>query len=491
MIAPALIDPSRLEIKLGRFSTAPASALSDGTLLGRAQEYRRQSSAQLYPLARADIAKRLPAAKFHVSRKIDGQFDMLVYRQGQVLSVNPGGTVRVGLPCHEEAKQRLAAAGVQEALLAVEIYLETGDRRSRVHDITSVVRQPQTPEHLQRIRCAVFDVISVNGQPVTGPFEPTWELIQTWFGGGTLVHPVEAEMVADARGVEGLFQKWVETEGAEGIVVRNDSVGMFKVKPLHTLDAVVVGFTEGTDERQGLLHDILVALMRNDGSFHVLCRVGGGFAEEDRRQLLSDMKDMVVESDYAEVNSDHVAYMMVRPEWVIELSCLDLVAQTTRGGPINRMVLNWDRSGARYEAVRRLPLCSVISPQFLRRREDKSARPQDTRLAQVAKTVEVPLAEADVRELTLAKSQVLKREVYTKSLKGATMVRKFVLWKTNKEAESEDYPAFVVHMTDFSPNRKAPLQRDVRVSNSAEQIEELWRQLKEDNIKKGWQAHNA
>ena len=33
------------------------------------------------------------------------------------------------------------------------------------------------------------------------------------------------------------------------------------------------------------------------------------------------------------------------------------------------------------------------------------------------------------------------------------MVRKFVLWKTNKE-QSEDYPAFVVHFTDFSPNRK-------------------------------------
>jgi hypothetical protein len=91
--------------------------------------------------------------------------------------------------------------------------------------------------------------------------------------------------------------------------------------------------------------------------------------------------------------------------------------------------------------------------------------------------------------LTLARSQVVQREVYTKILKGATMVRKFVMWKTNKEAESEDYPAYVVHMTDFSPNRKTPLQREVRVSNSQHQIEELWKSLIAENVKKGWTPH--
>ena len=57
---------------------------------------------------------------------------------------------------------------------------------------------------------------------------------------------------------------------------------------------------------------------------------------------------------------------------------------------------------------------------------------------------------------------------------------------TNKERESEDYPAFVIHYTDFSPNRKEPLQRDIRVSNSQPQIEAMWVGLKEANIKKGW-----
>jgi ATP-dependent DNA ligase len=134
---------------------------------------------------------------------------------------------------------------------------------------------------------------------------------------------------------------------------------------------VVIGFTESTHDRQGMLHDLLLGVVRSDGSAQVLCRVGGGFTDENRREMLSDLQDMVVDSEYAEVNSDHVAYQMVKPKWVVEISCLDLISQNTRGGPVNRMVLNWNSKDERYEVVRRLPLVSVISPQFIRVRDDK------------------------------------------------------------------------------------------------------------------------
>jgi len=48
------------------------------------------------------------------------------------------------------------------------------------------------------------------------------------------------------------------------------------------------------------------------------------------------------------------------PGTVIEISCLDMVAERARGGPVNRMVLEWD--GKKYKALSRLPLVSVISP---------------------------------------------------------------------------------------------------------------------------------
>ena len=486
-----LLDKSRVKIKLAEYGVAPATALRDPGLLPRVQEYRRQTSARMVPLGRDDIAQQIPEAEFHVSRKVDGEFTGLVYRDGEVLTLNPGGTVRLGLPFHAEAAQRLAADNVNEALVAGELYVHCEDRRPRVHDVSRVARQPESATDLQRLRFAVFDIMSIDGQPC-GPFEATWQTIERIFSDGERIHPVEAKKLSSATEVETLFGQWVENEGAEGLVVRSDAAGLFKIKPRHTLDVVVIGFTESQAERQGMLHDLLLGIVRQDGTIQVLSRVGGGFSEEDRRTMLSDLKDMAVESEYAEVNADHVAYQMVRPEWVVEISCLDLISQTTRGGPVNRMVLDWrDGESPGYHVVRRLPLAAVISPQFVRKRDDKSPCPDDIRIQQVSERVEVDMADRDARQMTLPASEVLRREVYTKLLKGETMVRKFVMWKSNKESTSDEYPAYVLHYTDFSPNRKDALQREVRVSSSLGQIEVLWDELKSSNIKKGWELYSS
>ena len=82
-------------------------------------------------------------------------------------------------------------------------------------------------------------------------------------------------------------------------------------------------------------------------------------------------------------------------------------------------------------------------------------------------------------------SKVISREVYVKESKGTNMVRKFVIWKTNKEATGE-YPAYVYHYTDFSPGRKEMLKKEIKVSNSKKQIEEIFAAELAENVKKGW-----
>lgn len=492
MIKLKLIDKARMELKLGSYSVGTATMLADPGILPQVQDYRRRLSAQMIPLDRPGIRERIPAATYHVSRKVDGEFTVLVCRDGEVFTINPGGTVRMGMPLQEEVRKQLLAAGHSEAMIVGELYVENTERRPRVHDVVSVARQPQSMADLERLRFAIFDLISLDGIPSSEHFPETWTTIQKLFGDGTLAQPVEAKFLKDPSEVDQQFEEWVEQQGAEGLVVRSDEAGMFKVKPRHTLDAVVVGFTESTDERQGMLHDLLLAVMRPDGTFHILSRVGGGFSDDLRRQLLSDLKDKIVESEYAEVNSDHVAYQMVRPRLVIEISCLDVISQNTRGGSINRMVLDYesgDKPG--YRVVRRLPLATIISPQFIRVREDKQAHPADVRIAQVSHHVEVAQIDVDAREFAFPKSSVLRREIFTKQLKGETMVRKFVLLKSNKETISDEYPAYVVHYTDFSPNRKDALAREVLISNSVEQIESLYASLKEENVKKGWTLHSG
>jgi len=485
-----LLEAGLIGIKLGSYGVGAGTSIKDPKIVPAVQNYKRQIASRMFPLGRHDIDRKVADAEYFVSRKIDGEFTVCVYSDGQLYSVNPGGTVRVGMPWQQEALEILEAANVSSAIIAGELHKDIEEeRRCRVHDVVSSARQPKSEDDLQRLHFAVFDLIEVDGEKVDQPYAQTWDKIEKLFSKGNRVMPVETVKVKGRKAVKQKFDEWVDNEKAEGIVVRSDVAGNFKIKPLHTLDALVIGFTESTDDREGMMHDLLLGVVREDGAIQVMCRVGGGFSDEVRREMLSDLKDMIVESEYAEVNSDHVAYQMVRPEWVIEINCLDIISQNTRGGPINRMVVNWNRETDAYEVVRRLPLVSVISPQFVRLREDKSFNREDVRISQITNVVPVQKVEVNATELKLATSSMMKREVYTKTLKGKLMVRKFLMWKTNKESEGAEYPAYVAHFTDYSPGRKYPLDREVRISNSEEQINELFEELKKDNIKKGWAPH--
>jgi hypothetical protein len=481
----SLINRGRMEIKLGEYAVGAATVLADPTLVARIQDYRRHVATRMVPLEPEQILKRCPAADYLVSRKVDGEFNALVYADGMALLANPGGTVRIGLPLIKEAADRLKTAGVQRAMIAGELYYaDAAGKRPRVHDVSRVARQPASQAELDGLRFAAFDIVELDGKPNADPYAKVLGRLNDLFCKGKHCGVVETVPVKDGPAIADLHQKWVAA-GAEGAVVRSDTVGMFKVKTRHTLDAVVIGFTEGTDDRAGMVHDLLLAVMRADGNLHVLGRVGGGFSTQDRRDFLSDLKDRVVESDYVEVN-DQIAYRMVRPELVIEVSVLEMIPQTTRGVPIKTMVVHWNRERRRYEVVRRLPLVSLTSPQFVRRREDKTVNPADIRIQQVSDLVEVPFVDRDTRQLERPRSTILKREVRTKEMKGAVMVRKLVMWQTNKEADGDDYPAYVIHYTDYSPNRKTPLEREIRVSSSPDQIKDLWEELATEGFTKGW-----
>jgi hypothetical protein len=160
-----LLDRQRFEIKLGDYGVGTAQALNDQNILARTQDYRRQTGSRMMPLGKSDIREKVPAADYHASRKVDGEFAVLVLRDGELFSINPGGTVRIGLPWQAEAILALKKAGIQEAMIAGELYVHNTERRPRVHDVATVARQPQSLDDIGKLRFAVFDVISIDSQP--------------------------------------------------------------------------------------------------------------------------------------------------------------------------------------------------------------------------------------------------------------------------------------------------------------------------------------
>lgn len=487
-----LLDPQTLRTLHGAYATASADGLRNPEWLRQARWRRRQLGESMRAFDIDTARQRLPAAEDYViSRKIDGEFTCLLYSQGVCLTLNPGGTVRVGAPFHQEAAEVLAAAGVKEAFLGGELYVRRSDgQRPRVHDVTRVARKPTSDAEVASLCFAVFDIYRLDGDDYSARHGEALQLAGRLFEKGERVHVVEST-TGEREAVFAHYRKWVEKEGGEGVVVRSISAGLFKIKPRHSLDLAVVGFSEGIDDRAGLLHSLLVAVPIDEDSFQLVGRVGGGFTEEVRASLLQQLAERAVESDYVEVNSDQVGYRMVEPGLVAELSCLDVVSRTSQGSSIDRMVLDWHVGQRRWEGVRRLPLCSLISPQFVRLRDDKQANPEHVRLSQLSDIADIPEMERGVAEIRLPESTILERAVAVKVLKGATMVRKLLLWKSNKEEQSRDHHAYVLHLTDYSPNRESPLNHEIRVSSSEKQIRQMLAAWKEQVFVGGWKVVGA
>jgi len=451
-----------------------------------AKNYKRKVAGTFMLVDGAKITDKISGEDFCVTRKYDGTMQVLFYENNDACAVSSNGIIRRGLPCIEEFRELAKKAGFKSLTVAAELYAvisETG--RERVGDVSSA--QADKSQH-DKLKLAVFDILDIDGEPfAAGHFKEKLSKIKAIFS-GNLVHPVMAKSASSRQEVVAIFDEWVKDKGFEGIVLHSELPIIYKIKPRHTVDAVIIGYTVGEDEEENSIRDILVAVMREDGLLQQFAATGGGFKDEERASLYNKLSSMGVESTYIETDSRNVAFHMVKPEIVVELSLIDFVSENSSGEAKMNMLLSYDEEHG-YSSLGQTPGVAAHSLVFSRFRDDKTCNTADIRLSQITDLCEFSEVKA-IALTNLPKSKIIERRVFTKGEGEKLMVQKFIVWKTNKE-ENPLFPAYVLHYTDFSVSRKEQLKRDIRVSNNQGQIMSLLDQFLEENIKKGWAEFNA
>ncbi|MCP4346037.1 MAG: hypothetical protein GY795_10990 [Desulfobacterales bacterium] len=448
-------------------------------------EYKKKLARSFYSINSEEISSRISGKNFYASKKIDGHLQLLIFNGEQIFIIGRSGTVRTGLPCLEEAKSVLAEKKISSIIAGAELYMQKQGERARVYDVISALSDEQL---ISTLGIAIFDIIEINGQSMkTAGYDSVFKKLSEIFPKTGKVHVVETEIVKSKTGVQGLSDKWIDEEGAEGLVVRGDMPFMYKIKPKHTFDAIIVGYVEGINERKKKVKTLLFAFMREPGIYHVVGKVGNNLSEKERKEYFKMLSEKHIDSTYIETDNDGVAFRMVHPEIVIEVGCNDIMTENTYGKPLMNNVIKFDEN--RYSLYNTTPGLRFIHPMVERIREDKSNTLEDIRFSQLTDLVFLP--EKDLSPDDLPESSMLFREVYKKTAKDKIMVQKFVVWKTNKETVNPKYPGYVMHYTNFSSSRKEPLQKDIRISNSETQIMELTQQFIKNNIKKGWELEKS
>jgi ATP-dependent DNA ligase len=446
-----------------------------------AHRYKRAVASRYRALGPADLAE-LPSGKLWVSPKIDGELWVAVLDGGSATLTNPSGRMLEGAPvCADLADVAKRVKG--RTVLVGELFAAGGKPRPRVGDVTSVLADGG--KALDRLGWQCFDALEVDGTAAPASYGERIASIQALLEGGKRAVAIKTVETSDRAEVQARWDEWGASGKAEGIVVRSEDGRVFKVKPTFTVDAVVLGFTTRS-EAQDEARSLLLGLVRSDGAFQLVGGAANLGSDEQRRALLKLLAPYEAESKFRHTSGDGALYRWVKPEVVVEIACTDVQTEDAEGHPVERWTLRYDAAGG-WNALCALPGASLLHPTVVRVRADKKADGVDARISQVTERCALADLDRPAKPVELPTSQLVRRDVWTKVTKGKTAVRKILVWKTNKETAVEGWPSFVVHFTDYSPDRKTPLERTVKTATSEASARELADALVDENIKKGWE----
>lgn len=460
-------------------TVAVGQALFDTELLAAARNYKKFTSSRYRLMSEGDI-NSIESKKLYASLKLDGQLHFLFKKGKECFLYNCKGRVITGLLCLDEAASILAQ--YDSVLLAGELYLQRPDERARVFAVSAALGQGAVG--VDELAFAAFDVLALDGETYQKTTAERNEKLASMLPAEGKLHHINARRV-DLIELARLYNTWVVEGGEEGIVcIDEEQHSVYKIKPRHNVDAVILGFTELSDTPDSL-RVLLTGLMRPDGSFQVFAKVGTGFDDAQRREICRILKPLAVASSFNVTDSKHALFTMVKPHIVIEMAFHDLIYEDNQGRPQLKPVLLFDEAKGFSPQVPEA-FVSVLGPVFKRIRDDKHVNPVDLRLTQLSDWVDLDNLEQKARKIDLVKSTLLRRDVYTKTVKGLVSVRKFICWKTNKEELDDSFPAFVFVYVDFSPARQAPLKRELKIAQTEGNILAIYEQFLGTEVKRGW-----
>ncbi|MCP9832238.1 hypothetical protein KBZ14_14305 [Synechococcus sp. HJ21-Hayes] len=457
--------------------------MTDSRLESLARHYKA-SVAGRYRAIRPGDLQLIPHALCFVSRKIDGELWMAELHQGKACLFARGGRLIEKGPVLD-ALMSIAQGCPQPLVIAGELHVPAkGEARERVGDVAAALADGKQ----QSLAFAAFDVVELDGSAPPADYHQRLEILQRLVDSDD-AHPISVvatEELQEPGELRSHVQNWVESGKAEGLVVRSSVGEIYKIKPSFSLDAVVVGFTTRASEPDQV-RSLLLGLQRSDGSIQLLGACGNLPGETMRRELLADLLPLECPSSFRHSSSDGNLYRFVNPAVVLELSCTDLQSEDSSGDPIRRWALHHVAHEGWQPIVDAIAV-SMIHPVVVRRRTDKQASALDVRVSQLQEVLPDLDPDAVLEPRELPRSTLIRRQVWSKAGKGGLAVRKLLLWKSGKDEAWPGWPAWVVHFTDYSPDRKTPLERIIRSALSEVEAQQIADSLIAENIKKGWEA---
>ncbi|MBB4984089.1 MULTISPECIES: ATP-dependent DNA ligase [Streptomyces] len=254
----------------------------------RVQVHRRGEDVRVYTRSLDDITDRLPEV-VATARAVDADVFIL---DGEVIALDPG----TGRPVSFQSiaarvGSRADVAGARAALPLTPVFFDV-----LAVEGEELIDRPGLERHAVLARL-LPEAQRVRRTVVADPADAAQAEAAERFYADTL-----------SRGHEGVLVKALEAPYAAGRRGRT----WLKVKPVHTVDLVVLAVERGHGRRTGLLSNLHLGARTADGGFAMLGKTFKGLTDEMLRWQTERLRELAVSDDGFTVR--------VRPELVVEIA---------------------------------------------------------------------------------------------------------------------------------------------------------------------------
>jgi len=330
-----------------------------------------------------------------VMAKLDGEFTLLIFdRNAESYTLNKWGHHRTDYPALNQLVEAMNRTKLNHVEFLCELYAVEDNKPAKLSQFIHAIKGER---NYSKIHIGIWELLSIDGNIVTQPFDWKLQEVEGWIQGCTHVNVVPHILPRTLQDVKDFWNEYVKGKSYEGLVIRNGKQ-VSKIKPMLEVDAVIIGLNKKTSYgknldlfEQGQITSIKLALMQSDGTFLELSDCASGITA-DLRTVLWKLMEFKVSED------DNTVY--IKPIAICTVQYSDTF-------PKRREILKFD---GEYWFRGYTQFISLREPRLTRFRPDKNVTPQDTGIVQIPENkLQQQISKTNtpiVRETTLLSQEI-------------------------------------------------------------------------------------
>lgn len=438
----------------------------------------KNNVASKYDFLDANNLEQIGDQKYFCSKKIDGQTFFLAVQEDTIQILNSSFQDYSANLQHivDEVKN----LKIKEKIIFVGELFDSSKKRERNGD---VIVGLSSKDQSNNLAIALFDI--AKQENTSNNFSDKYEKMKKLFGDDN-TKPIFAlpHKEFELSEILKFFDECLQDDG-EGIILRNDA-NITKVKKKESIDAVILGYTLEVDQKT--LRSVSFGSFKNKYEIIFIGSSGNFDSTINQSDLLSQLQKLNINCDYIQIASNGTAYQFVKPEIVISIDFYDTQIEKSDQHPIKKPIFSISKDSLR--CIGKNQSMSFLASTISAVRSDKEANTDQCGLSQLTRITGL---DEDYFGLSLdlenlAKSEITKIQTFVKESKKGKAIRKFMLWKTNKE-KTGVYPSYVFYYLDYSEGRKDLIKRDLNPFDDEKKALDFFNLAIEENVKKGWDEH--